>query len=318
MIDQAIYTDVRAELVKAQALLTAHGLESSATDATSWMSLLETLKTCRSLLDACQPLSRRVLRSIHHLACSGGSIITRCIASMPNVVALSEVDPLSPLPLGASPFRPSDLIFLAGRSPRRPSDEVLLEVFFRGLEALQHRTFQNGQSLLLRDHSHSKYTLGECVQERPSVHNILSRKFQMRSVVTVRHPLDSYQGLIVAGWLHFQPTNFEEYCRRILLFLDDHDGIELMRYEDFVLDPVSHLRYLCSVLELGWHADALKLNQATSLSGNSGRQGLIIAPRPRRPVSPELALEAAGSASYAALCARLKYNSDPEADPILG
>ena len=35
------------------------------------------------------------LRSIHHLACTGGTLISKCIASMPDVALISEVNPMN-------------------------------------------------------------------------------------------------------------------------------------------------------------------------------------------------------------------------------
>ena len=35
------------------------------------------------------------LRSIHHLACTEGTLISKCIASMPDVALISEVNPMN-------------------------------------------------------------------------------------------------------------------------------------------------------------------------------------------------------------------------------
>ena len=55
-----------------------------------------------SLLDQCLDLCAdrgaggpEPVRLLHHFACSGGSLISKCVATMPNVQLLSEVDPLS-------------------------------------------------------------------------------------------------------------------------------------------------------------------------------------------------------------------------------
>ena len=37
------------------------------------------------------------IRVVHHWACSGGTIISRSLAQLPNVVLLSEVHPLAHL-----------------------------------------------------------------------------------------------------------------------------------------------------------------------------------------------------------------------------
>jgi len=52
------------------------------------------------------------IRVLHHWACSGGTVISRCIASQPQVVLLSEVHPLAYLRVAqAYPYYfPTDLI----------------------------------------------------------------------------------------------------------------------------------------------------------------------------------------------------------------
>jgi hypothetical protein len=59
-----------------------------------------------SLLDKCEQVTnsykkpKPVIRVIHHLACSGGTLISKCISAMPNVYLLSEAHPFSDLHLG--------------------------------------------------------------------------------------------------------------------------------------------------------------------------------------------------------------------------
>jgi hypothetical protein len=39
------------------------------------------------------PLEPFVVRTLHHVACSGGTLISRCLAALPDVVVLSELNP---------------------------------------------------------------------------------------------------------------------------------------------------------------------------------------------------------------------------------
>ena len=56
-----------------------------------------------SLLDKCADVneqyldSKPVIRLIHHFACSGGTLVSKCLSVMPNVFLLSEVHPHSDL-----------------------------------------------------------------------------------------------------------------------------------------------------------------------------------------------------------------------------
>ena len=54
------------------------------------------------------------LRIIHHLACSGGTLISKCISALPNVYLLSELHPTTTLHMGGGrpKFLPADVLSL--------------------------------------------------------------------------------------------------------------------------------------------------------------------------------------------------------------
>lgn len=256
------------------------------------------------------------LRSVHHMACSGGSLISRALVAMPSVTLLSEIDPLSPLGLAAPgqvpQFRPSDLIY-AARCGARPLPLAAVErVFLAALAEMRDAVAAAGGRLCLRDHAHSQFCVADAPESRPSLRELLSRLGPVRSVVTVRHPVDSYLSLQANSWIHFTPDTIEEYARRYLAFLAAHAGVEILRYEDFVADPEAALQRLCTVLDLPYVAGAADLASVIRVTGESGRSSDRIAPRPRRPVPDALRRQIAESEALVALCARLGYGG-PEA-----
>jgi len=100
-----------------------------------------------SLLEQCEALCSRVpdpepVRSLHHFACTGGTVIAKSVALMPNVTLLSEIDPLSTLALpkeGQITFAPSDIIY-AARTALRPVDEQIVERMFDDtIEGLRYK-----------------------------------------------------------------------------------------------------------------------------------------------------------------------------------
>nr|WP_242478559.1 sulfotransferase [Rubrivivax gelatinosus] len=127
------------------------------------------------------------------------------------------------------------------------------------------------------------------------------------SVVTVRHPIDSYIALSGNGWIHHAPGTFDEYCRRYQAFLDRHDALPTVRYEDFVERPEPTMRALCELLQLPFREDFVQLFPAIRLTGDSGRGGEQIAERPRRRPPPPLCAELLASHEVGPLCARLGY-----------
>lgn len=253
------------------------------------------------------------VRSLHHFACTGGTLIAKCLATQPNVVLLSEIDPLSPLAQPKKhvpqPFAPSDIIY-AMRNGLRPSDEkTVLAVFGAAITELHRQLEAQGRYLILRDHAHSQFCTSAAHDQRPSLREMLLERLPVRSAVTVRHPIDSFMSLRRNGWVHFSPATLEEYCQRYLAFLDRHEGLPVLRYEDFVEEPDAVLERLCTALELPFRAGSAELIGAVSLSGDSGRSGTTIAPRPRGAIPEDLLREAGASAGFEALCDRLGYDS---------
>ena len=166
------------------------------------------------------------LASLHHFACSGGTLIARCLHAMQGAFVVSEVDPLSTMqaPQSALPrFAPTDLV----RQMRngRPglgqifTDHDAIDVFLAGLETLALRTsnltgsprghanIQN--KLVVRDHPHSHFCVAGSIPVRPTLAAILSLRFQLSSAVTIRHPMASYLSLLANNW---DQTNGLDEC----------------------------------------------------------------------------------------------------------
>lgn len=269
-----------------------------------------------SLLEQCQDLLAEVefqdpppIRTLHHLACTGGTLISRCVAAQPNTHLLSEVDPLSPFVPGG--FLPTDLIGLSRFSSRPVDPETQIQLFLAGLRVLYEEATRGGLHLILRDHTHSHFNVSDRVPDRPSVREIVSRAFPVKTLISVRHPLDSYLSLQDTGWVqHFIPPTLDEYARRYHAFLDAYRHCELIRYEDFVAEPEMTMQRICDTLGLGYNPDFPNTFSAIELSGDSGRRGDVISPRPRRAHSPALEQEARDSESFMALLARLDYGLD--------
>jgi hypothetical protein len=137
----------------------------------------------------------------------------------------------------------------------------------------------------------------------------LNPHYGLLSVVTVRHPLDSYLGLLAQQWENqFSPSTLEEYSRRYLAFLDRYTHLPLRRYEDFCRDPEAFMEELCGLLDIAYSAEFLQHFGGITLSGDSGRKNLDqIALRPRRPIPDEVARELESSQAYGLLLQRLAY-----------
>jgi len=208
-----------------------------------------------SLLDQCVALCseyvaspQEPVRTVHHFACTGGSLLCKCIAAMPNTQVLSEVDPLSTL--GTNPdvhrFAPTDMIQLMRQSTRGVNPQVLIELFLSNLDIIHDDAAKAGQRLVLRDHAHSHFCSGPDIPDRPTFRAMVQQRLPVLSVLTVRHPIDSYLSLQANGWLHFEPHTFDEYCRRYLAFLACHEDVTVIKYEQFTQQPHETMREVCA------------------------------------------------------------------------
>lgn len=267
------------------------------------------LAQCESVVAAIE--GPQPLRSIHHFACTGGTLMAKALFALPNTVVLSEIDPLSKLQLSKSEkvaFAPTDLIHALRHSVRQVEDETIVATFLEGLSAAKAGLEKGGRHLILRDHAHSQFCQeGVDYDARPTLHEMLAGRFDLRSVLTVRHPLDSFLALTSNGWMHFAPPTLEEYARRYLAFLDRHEGVTILSYEEFTTDPEAVLRRMCAMLELTYSPLATALIGAVRMSGDSGRSSEQIGPRPRRPVPAEIEAQRGESRTYQTLCARFGY-----------
>lgn len=269
------------------------------------------LQQCVDLVESGARPRTEPIRTVHHFACTGGTVFSKCIASMPNVQLLSEVDPLSTLSekRGKPIFAPTDMVKLIrqGTSPM-PRDTVI-KLFQAELEVIYDTTRSQGMYLVIRDHTHSHFCTGSELALRPTLRELVEAVAPTRSLVTVRHPVDTFLSLQSHNWVNFEPATFDEYCKRYLSFLDCYKGIPVLRYEDFAREPTSEVRRACEYLEIPYFDGFLRVFGVFHLTGDSGRKpaGGISAPPPREG-HEALQAEAARSASYRELAGRLRYD----------
>ena len=268
-----------------------------------------------SLLDQCEEVCAALpgpepLRSVHHFACTGGSLISKCIALMPNVTLLSEIDPLSRLMVDPENpmFTPSDMIYGARVALRTVSEDTLVRMFLAALDVLHRDVQKSGGFLVLRDHAHSQFCSDSAPAERPTLRDLMLQSGPVHSVVTVRHPLDSYLSLHKNNWAHqFTPTTLEGYAQRYQTFLARYEGAPRFRYEDFVEAPDLILEQICDALKIPYRENAESLLSIVRISGDSGRSSNQIKTRERAPIGENMRTEIAQSPTYSALCEALGY-----------
>lgn len=303
----AYRADLKAELDRALDLLSDYRAASGQGQLAPLSSLLE---ECETLCAEVAAENATVFRSLHHFACSGGTLISKCVGALPNTVLLSEIDPLSTLHFRKQlirPFYPTDVVSDLYFNPRISDTSIQKDVFLAGISKMQETLNGRGLNLVLRDHAHSQFCFNVDPEARATLYEILQPAGQVHGAVTLRHPLDSYLSLAANKWRHFEPFTLDEYCRRYDLFLDRYVGLPWIKYESFLDRPEDVLAEIAVALKLPFNAAALDAAMVMKLSGDSGRGGTKISRRPRREIPEHIQQEAEQSERFAPLCGRMGY-----------
>jgi hypothetical protein len=301
-LDEAVGLIEKSQLVE----LTSLQLQQAHDGMIDTQSLLERCESACSKYE----LNKPIIRILHHFACSGGTLVSKCLATMPNVFVLSEVHPHSALQGDKKKpaYSPSDLSKLSIYAGVPKQKTLAEKIFMNSVNALYEHINGQGGTLILREHSHSDFCVGLQVNNH-TVIDLLKEDFQIISLVTLRNPIDSYLALVANNWVHFQPENFDEYCGRLLSFLEPFSEEQITLYEDFVNNPQEIVEQMCFKLQIPFDDTFESIFDCFTVTGDSGRKGGVIAARKRRPVSDSLKKEIEESENFLSICEKYTFNS---------
>jgi len=305
---------LQGELEQALALIRDNQSAGETKPSGEYLPSLASLANSDSLLERCAEVvstsdhGKPELRVVRHLACSGGTLISKCLAAMPNVFLLSELHPSSNLHMsGSKPkFLPQDVLTQARYSRLPDVEELAKKVFTESVKLTEEHVTGRGGQLIIRAHSHSDYCVGDQLSEGCAVTELLNKHFDIKTVATIRDPVDSYLALKKNNWVHFQPDSFDEYCRRVLAFIDDQRDAAIFSYDEFVNDPVSQMKAICGFLDLKFDDSFMFTFGAFSVTGDSGRSGDVISQRDRGPISEGFSEEVETSSFYKEIKSRIQ------------
>ena len=276
-------------------------------------NLLSHNEVFQEMASSCR--GKKQIRTIHHFACTGGTLISKCIAAQPNVFLLSEVHPYTDLHLGSGKpkYLPSDIPSLAKHADI-PMQQKLAASIFKGSIAATHDHVERlGGTLVLRDHTHSDFCVGEQPEQGSSVVELLMDDFELLSLITMRDPIESFLSLKRNDWVHFQPASFDEYCRRLLKFLEVFHNVPIIWYEDFVRQPKAVMQRICQTLKLPYNNEFEDIFDIFKVTGDSGRTSDDISTRQKKEIDEALVIEAQNSRAFEKLQAKI-----PERELVKG
>lgn len=260
----------------------------------------------QSLLARCEAITKKyevskpTIRIIHHLACSGGTLISKCISAMPNVYLLSEVHPYTDLALGNSKpkYAPSDISSLTKYAGVPQQRSLAAKLFKSAIDDVYEHVTKYGGTLVLRDHTHADFNTDSPIPQTSSLIELLEDSYDVKSVLTIRNPIDAYASLVKNNWVHFTPQTFDEYCKRMLCLLDKFKDKKVYIYDELVNDPISVMQQIVSELDLKFDDTFEDVFDIFKVTGDSGRSSNIISPRERATLSADYLEEIKSSKAY--------------------
>jgi hypothetical protein len=285
---------VLAELNNALNLIEESDLSAFSSDSMQNSAELE-IKEAEGLLGRCanelNGNTKPKLRIIHHLACSGGTLISKCLSALPNVYLLSEVHPHTGLAvdLDKPRYSPTDITSLAKYAKIPFSNELADKIFKQSIISAYEHVESLGGTLVLRDHTHADFNTWSVIPQRSRVVSLLEENFNIQSILTVRDPIDAYSSLVKNGWVHFEPKSFDEYCRRLLLLLEQFSSDQIFSYELLSSEPQTQVAAICHRLDLQFDETFENIFSLFKVTGDSGRKSDVISERER--IAPQAIIE---------------------------
>jgi hypothetical protein len=218
-LDGAVELLESSEIVEKKAIVLPNKIENS----------IDT----QSLLDRCESIchkyeqSKPTIRIIHHLACSGGTLLSECIAAMPNVYLLSEIHPYTDCNNNFSSLN----IVKSTINAKIPLVKKLSEKsFVLNIKNIYQHVQKIGGELVIRDNAYFDYLYKDTVTNK-SIVRLLEKEFNIISVVLYRDAIDTYDSLANEEFYGGVKLNFDEFCERTTNFLTDYSTADLYKYE---------------------------------------------------------------------------------------
>ena len=262
------------------------------------------------------------MNTIHHMPTTGGTIISKAIAACTHSILLSEINPYGFIkhPKKDVGFRPTALVEHAVGASGDLDRALKKQYFIQQLHLCQKHAKAKNKSLILREHSYTAFNLAN---KNSALLTILDEgEHDVRSVLSIRHPLDSFISSQKKGWhkkLAPNTKTLDEYCQNLTVFVDymlARPHCLLMRYEDFCVDPLVEVSRAGKFYGLTVDPNDLAKAMEIPASGFSGRKSNKIEVRRRQEVSEELLETAQTAKEYRVFCERFGYEPAPEKAPI--
>lgn len=269
------------------------------------------------------------LAVVHSLGRSGGTLVSKVVGCMDNLILLSEIHPKGPEVIlsfyGQSRINLAILLHPIvqakdwhGIRLNRSEAEIKLtpddDDFLSYIEEIYDSVKANQQFLIIRDWCYLDYMgIPFC---KPTYVNhlnqILTQKFLLNHVYLIRHPVDHLISCAKATRVQF---SLEKYLYGYLFYIKSASVDQLVKYEDFVDAPDATLRKMVQLLDIpydpAWRG---KWSQYRKVTGDmptvlttQETTEVAIKRRPRSLVAPKVLEAFERSSTYQEILALTGY-----------
>ena len=284
-----------------------------------------------------------MLFTIHHVAGSGGSIVSQVISAATNSILISEINPFASIRnKNIEPFYdPTSILWHLTYNSKEISANNKLKYFFFQLGISINHAQEFSKNLVIRDHTHSTFNFlgNDIVLNNEKIDSLFLDPLKLfykvnsseinfpkaKPILSIRHPLDNYISARKRRWLGAYcglNLNIENYCKS-LIKLQKHmkmkENAVVIRYEDLCLGMEKVLASVFKDLEVEYKIPTLVDINKNKVTGKSGRKSVDISLRDRMisEVDKDLIDEINQSLSYNEYCNMNNYNINYKEYPII-
>lgn len=247
---------------------------------------------------------------------SGGTLLNKCLGSLPGTVVLSEVNPM-----GGGHGREGELSHTTVRAQAKHwyGIDLSSDDFVEGIEELHAICERSGRRLIVRDFSQINFL--------PKPDRVPPRR--LLTVEKLQERLDIIPFAFVRNCIDIilsMSISMENFFPHYLFYLQEvsRHGMRVFKFEDFCSDPEAEMRKICDHIDVPYdeaftrdYASFDRANGDTQIRGGSrgARQGGI-RPLPRKRVPFRRIREISGSRGIKEANDLLGYSSGYFSEPV--
>ncbi len=192
---------------------------------------------------------------------SGGTLLNRCLGSLPDVIIMSEVNPLGG---GWGAEKEKSPTTIKKQAEQWYGISLKNNDFKNSAIELNKICCEQNKHLIIRDWSFVNFTPIEKNDLNPPNEILALKELEDRSVTFafIRNSIDV--------WISRGTPPIEEFYEQYSKYIDEliKNNIKLFKYEDFCENPDTELKKICTYLNIPY-SDAYKhYNDFTNVSGD--------------------------------------------------